>query len=223
MDAFKEVTMDVVMDMTGQSSGSGGGGRGRRRRVRKTQRGGGDASAASDMTDSQMGGRDVAVEKVPQAAGVAVSVSVKPAVAPVPVPVPVSTTSTPAAVTTAAALPQAGGGSGPQKVVIAPPKKRPPKLLLVPGAAKPSSASTRAAALQKTFKAHKVRVLIDNTAKTQRRRRQTMQAVEAMTEEQLRAAAVAARLSRRETVAKVPVDLLRQMLKDYRMMRGMLL
>jgi uncharacterized protein YjiS (DUF1127 family) len=174
------------------------------------------------MTDSHLGaGGDVAVEKVPQT-GVAVSVSVKPAVAPVAVPA----TSTPASVTpvaTAAALPQTGGGTGPQKVVIAPPKKRPPKLLLVPGAAKPASASTRAAALQKTFKAHKVRVLIDNTAKTQRRRRQTIQAVEAMTDDQLRAAAVSARLSRRETVAKVPVELLRQMLKDYRMMRGMLL
>jgi hypothetical protein len=83
--------------------------------------------------------------------------------------------------------------------------------------------AARTAALQKTFKAHKVRVLIDNTAKTQRRRRQTLQAVEAMTEEQLRGAAVAARLSRRETVEKVPAELLRQMLKDYRMMRGMLL
>jgi hypothetical protein len=106
-------------------------------------------------------------------------------------------------------------------VVIAPPKKRPAKLLLVSGQRTPAAA--RAAALQKTFKAHKVRVLIDNTAKTQRRRRHTLQAVDAMTEEQLRGAAVAARLSRRETVAKVPVDLLRQMLKDYRMMRGMLL
>jgi hypothetical protein len=76
---------------------------------------------------------------------------------------------------------------------------------------------------QKTFKAKRVRVVIDNTAKTQKRRRLTLQEVESLSEEDLRLEAVRARLSKPETVAKVPVDLLRQMLKDYRMMRGMLL
>jgi hypothetical protein len=47
--------------------------------------------------------------------------------------------------------------------------------------------------------------------------------VDTMTEDQVRAAAVAARLSRRETVAKAPIGLLRQMVKDYRIMKGMLL
>lgn len=74
----------------------------------------------------------------------------------------------------------------------------------------------------KTFKARRVSVTIDNTAKTQKRRKQTLQRVEGMSEDELRGAAVAAKLSRRETVAKVPVELLRQMLKDYYMMRGML-
>jgi hypothetical protein len=188
----------------------------------KPQKGGGTRRRKARVPDaSQISGGDVAVEKIPQG-GLSVSVSVKPAL---PAPAPATATATPATATLATAtlapVPVAPVqiGGGPQKVVIAPPKKRPPKLLLVPGVRH----APRAAALHKTFKAHKVRVVIDNTAKTQRRRRQTLQSVDAMTEEQLRGAAVAARLSRRETVAKVPIDLLRQMLKDYRMMRGMLL
>ena len=202
--------MDVMLEGPSITAGSG---------TRK-QRGGGrrrTRSAQQDALEGQLGGgSDVAVEKIPHSApvtaGVSVSVSVKQP-APTPAP-PVPVTPTPV---------QIGGGPAPN-VVIAPPKKRPPKLLLVPSIKKPvGGMAARTAALQKTFKAHKVRVLIDNTAKTQRRRRQTLQAVEAMTEEQLRGAAVAARLSRRETVEKVPAELLRQMLKDYRMMRGMLL
>ena len=189
--------MEVAMTSVGVQDGGGR----RRRRVRKTQKGGG----SEETSISNMGSGDVAVEKIPPPA-VAVSVSVTPA----PV-IPMSV----------APLPTQTGGAAP-KVVIAPPKKRPAKLLLVPSAKSPT-ATSRVAALQKTFKAHRVRVLIDNTAKTQKRRRQTLQAVDAMTEEQLRAAAIAARLSRRETVEKVPVELLRQMMKDYRMMRGMLL
>jgi hypothetical protein len=46
-----------------------------------------------------------------------------------------------------------------------------------------------------------------------------MEKIESMTEDQVRAAAVNAKLSRRETVAKVPIGLLRQMLKDYQSMR----
>jgi hypothetical protein len=76
---------------------------------------------------------------------------------------------------------------------------------------------------QKTFKAKRVKVVIDNTAKTQKRRRMTLARVEAMTEDQLRETAVSTKLSRIETVKKVPVDLLRQMLKDYYTMRGMFL
>lgn len=102
------------------------------------------------------------------------------------------------------------------KVVIAPPKKKPAKLLLVP--------KTRVRAhAPKTFKARRVSVVIDNTVRTAKRRRQTLQQVDGMAEEQLREAAIAARLSRAETVAKVPAELLRQMLKDYYTMRGKLL
>ncbi len=104
-------------------------------------------------------------------------------------------------------------------IIIAPPKKKPVKVMLVPK----KVGSPLAVRPQKTFKAKRVRVMIDNTAKTQKRRRLTLQEVDSLSEENLRLESVRARLSKPETVAKVPVELLRQMLKDYRMMRGMLL
>jgi uncharacterized protein YjiS (DUF1127 family) len=202
---LKEVIMDLNPTTTEEETEQIGGSRTRKRQKkarRRTQVGGDMDSLSADTTLGKAS--TVAVEKAGGGGHLLAPPPPVPTSAPVPTPTPS----------------QAGGGPSP-KVVIAPPKKRPPKLLLVPGAKTHSAA--RAAALQKTFKAHKVRVLIDNTAKTQRRRRQTIQAVEAMTDSQLRDAAVVARLSRRETVEKVPISLLRQMLKDYRMMRGMLI
>jgi hypothetical protein len=76
---------------------------------------------------------------------------------------------------------------------------------------------------RKTFKAKRVKVIIDNTAKTQKHRKAVLDKVDAMTEDQVRAAAVQARLSRREAVGAAPIGLLRQMVKDYQTMRGMLL
>ena len=106
----------------------------------------------------------------------------------------------------------------PQKIVIAPAKKKPAKVMLVP-----KSKPTVRQAPAKTFKAKHVKVTIDNTAKTQKRRRSVVESVDAMTDDKIRAAAVQARLSRRETVAKAPIALLRQMVKDYQTMKGMLL
>ena len=77
--------------------------------------------------------------------------------------------------------------------------------------------------VRKTFKAKQLKVTIDNSAKTQKRRSTMMTKVDEMTDDQIRAAAVHARLSRRETVAKAPIDLLRQMVKDYQIMKGRLL
>jgi hypothetical protein len=120
---------------------------------------------------------------------------------------------------------QAGGAmqksSKPATVVIAPPKKKPAKIMLVPKAAAP--AHKQRSIPKKTFKAKRVHVTIDNTAKTQKHRRQVLGKVDAMDDEQVRAAAVSARLTRRESVAKVPASLLRQMLRDYQTMKGMLL
>ena len=102
-------------------------------------------------------------------------------------------------------------------VVLAPPKKKVPKVLLVPKgtpAVKPI--------VKKTFKAKRVAVTINNTAKTQKQHRSIVQDVDAMTDDQVRAAACSVKLSRRETVGKAPITLLRQMIKDYQIMKKML-
>ena len=109
------------------------------------------------------------------------------------------------------------------KVVIAPPKKKPTRILLVPCKAVASSNSKRSTLVRKTYTAKRVRLVIDNSAKTVKKRRQTLQKIDALTDEQVRQACLDAKLSRKETVAKVPIALLRQMLKDYQTMRGSLL
>ena len=99
-------------------------------------------------------------------------------------------------------------------VVIAPAKKKPAKVMLVPKSTVPRPVA------KKTFKARKVRVTMDNTTKTVKRRRSVLGRIDTMTDEQVRAKAVAIKLSRPETVAKAPAALLRQMVKDYYTMRG---
>ena len=102
-------------------------------------------------------------------------------------------------------------------VVIAPPKKKIPKVMLVP-----KGKPTVKPVVKKTFKAKNIKVVINNTAKTQKQHRSVVEDVEAMTDDQIRAAACAAKLSRRETVTKAPITLLRQMVKDYQLMKKML-
>ena len=125
-----------------------------------------------------------------------------PAPAPAPAPVPVPAVQKPP----------------PAKIVIAPPKKKPAKVMLVSTATK-----AKPSVLRKTFKAKQIKVTIDNTAKTRKHRTSVLQKVDAMTDEQIRAAAVNARLSRPDSVGKAPIALLRQMVKDYQTMRRMLL
>jgi hypothetical protein len=122
-----------------------------------------------------------------------------------------------ASVASAVASQQAVAVQSP-KVVIAPAKKKPAKIMLVPK----GKAVTRTVP-RKTFKAKRVKVTIDNTAKTQKHRKAVLAKVDTMTDDQIRAAAVQARLSRRETVTNAPIGLLRQMVKDYQTMKGMLL
>jgi hypothetical protein len=102
-------------------------------------------------------------------------------------------------------------------VVLAPPKKKVPKVMLVP-----KSKSAPTVNLKKTFRAKRVAVTINNTAKTQKQHRGIVENVDAMTDDQVRAAACAAKLSRRETVGKAPITLLRQMIKDFQLMKKML-
>jgi len=129
--------------------------------------------------------------------------------------VALATTATAPAAATAAATATA------PKIVLSPPKKKPAKILLVPKG--PTAVRVPKVLHKKTFKAKQVAVTIDNTATTRKHRKSVMAKIDEMTEDQLRAAAVAARLSRRETVAKVPVGLLRQMVKDVQTMKASLL
>ena len=107
----------------------------------------------------------------------------------------------------------------PTLVILAPAKAKVPKVMLVPKEVQKIKPTLNH---RKTFKAKRVHVVIDNTKKTQTRRRKILADIDSMSEETLRAAAVSAKLSRLETVAKVPAPLLRQLMKDYRMMRGLL-
>jgi hypothetical protein len=193
---IKEVQMDVGVSTT-QEGGNSGGTR-RRRGRRRTQKGGAADEAAAPAIEAS-------VEKV----GATSSINAPAVAAP----------AAPAAAT------QVGGGAKTKApvVVIAPPKKKPAKLLLVPKMTTAAAAHKGRVIPKKTFKARRVRVVIDNTAKTVKRRKQILGQINDMTEDQLRAAAVQARLSRRESVATVPTDLLRQMVRDYQTMRGALL
>jgi hypothetical protein len=105
----------------------------------------------------------------------------------------------------------------PPIVMLAPAKKK-TKVMLVP-----RSKGLKGPTVRKTYKAKRVHMTIDNTEKTRKRQRQVLGRVDAMTEDQLRAAAVGAKLSRRESVAAVPAALLRQMIKDYQTMKGNML
>lgn len=174
-----------------QEGGAGGGG------TRRRRGGGGRRRRTRAAADTQEGGAavEVGVERVDT-----------PALAPAPVGKELAPAQVGGAKKTPAPV-----------VVIAPAKKKPAKIMLVPKAA--AGAAPRPAP-KKTFKARKVRVTVDNSAKTVKRRRSVLGRIDAMTEEQLRAKAVAVKLSRAETVAKVPVALLRQMLKDTYTMRG---
>ena len=186
---------EVIMDVgeEGEDLQVGGASTRRRRRVRRRRH----TQKSGDAEVTTESGSAVAVDKIDSSTVVAVAApaSGAPAIKKSPAVVPAP------------------------KVIIAPPKKKLAKIVLIPK----TNAHHAVARPQKTFKAKRVRLTIDNTAKTQKKRRMTLARVDAMTDEQLRETAVATKLSRIETVKKVPVDLLRQMLKDYYTMRGMFL
>ena len=134
---------------------------------------------------------------VTKADSVGAPVAAKPAAAVAPAPV-----SAPAAV--------------PKKpiVVLAPPKKKVPKVMLVP-----KGKPTVKPDVKKTFKAKRIRVVLNNTVKAQNKRRRVVESIDSMSDDRVRAVACAAHLSRRETVGKVPITLLKQMIKDYQLMK----
>lgn len=99
-------------------------------------------------------------------------------------------------------------------VVLAPPKKKVPKVMLVP-----KGKPTVKPDVKKTFKAKRIRVVLNNTVKAQNKCRRVVESIDSMSDDRVRAVACAAHLSRRETVGKVPITLLKQMIKDYQLMK----
>lgn len=204
---IKEVQMDVAEEGAVQT----GGGTRRRRRARrtKTQKGGADIG-------EQSGGSQVTVEKSHNVATAPViSSPAAPAPAAAPVPPPAPKQSGGAKPTVAKQL-----ATKPAPIVVLAPAKKKAKIMLISKKGVPTTPSAPAKLVPpKTFKAKRVRVTIDNTARTQKRRRQVLRSVDSLTEEQLKEQAVKFGLSRADSVKKVPVDLLRKMLKDYYAMR----
>lgn len=118
---------------------------------------------------------------------------------------------------TSAPAPAPKQSATPPVIVLAPAKKKSAKVMLVPKGKHPHRV------LKRTFKARRVHMTVDHSAKTQKRRRQMVQRIDTMTDDQVREATVTARLTRRESVANTPTALLRTMLRDYQTMKGMLL
>jgi hypothetical protein len=101
-----------------------------------------------------------------------------------------------------------------QTIVLTPAK---PKVMLVPKEIKKVKPSPR-----KTFKARKLQVVIDNSAKTQTRRKKVVADIESMSDEKVRELAVSSKIYTKEAAAKLPLPLLKSLMKDYRMMKGLL-
>jgi hypothetical protein len=184
------MTAGEVKEVQMDVAQEGGGGGTRKRRGGRRRR----TRAAAEV---QEGGAEVGVERVEA-----------------PAPAPVGKELAPVQTGGARAAPPAAKKLAAPVVVIAPAKKKPAKVMLVPKSTAPRPVA------KKTFKARKVRVTMDNTTKTVKRRRSVLGRIDTMTDEQVRAKAVAIKLSRPETVAKAPAALLRQMVKDYYTMRG---
>ena len=103
----------------------------------------------------------------------------------------------------------------PQTIVLAPAK---PKVMLVTKEIKKVKSNPR-----KTFKARKLHVIIDNSAKTQTRRKKVVADIDSMSDEKIRELAVASKIYTKEAAAKLPMTILKPLMKDYKMMKGLLL
>jgi len=103
----------------------------------------------------------------------------------------------------------------PQTIILAPAK---PKVMLVTKEVKKVKSNPR-----KTFKARKLQVVIDNSAKTQTRRKKVVADIDSMSDEKIRELAVASKIYTKEAAAKLPMTILKPLMKDYKMMKGLLL
>jgi hypothetical protein len=104
--------------------------------------------------------------------------------------------------------------SRPQTIVLAPAK---PKVMLVPKEIKKVKQNPR-----KTFKARKLQVVIDNSAKTQTRRKKVVADIDSMSDEKIRELAVSSKIYTKEAAAKLPISILKSLMKDFKMMKGLL-
>lgn len=95
------------------------------------------------------------------------------------------------------------------KVVLAPAKPKVRVLIVPKHKAKPT--------VKKTFRAKRVVVVMDNTAKTIKRRGRVAGLVAKMSDEQVRTGAIAAGLTTPDS--KAPISLLRKMLEYYHRLR----
>lgn len=241
MSAPAEEIKEVSVDFKGPVSMEGGMTRRRRRggrRTRKAQDGGAEGYGSDDESTG------------PRRFNVGIEKAEEPAVPEKPSPAPVITNTVTPHTNTTTKAPQnivLEGGAQKKKpvahvtpsskpitayikpktapvVVLTPAKQKVAKVMLVPkpkDAAKPTKPEDGVKSLvRKTFKAKRVRLTIDTTNKTMKKRRRVLQKVDEMSDEQIRELAIGARLSRRESVAKVPATLLRQMIKDYQTVKG---
>jgi hypothetical protein len=239
MSAPAEEIKEVSVDFKGPVSMEGGMTRRRRRggrRTRKAQEGGAEGYGSDDESTG------------PRRFNVGIEKAEEPAVPEKPAPAPaVINTVLPKPTTNVSQTIVLEGGAQKKKsathvtpsskpitayikpktapvVVLAPAKQKPIKVMLVAkpkDAAKPAKPEDGVKSLaRKTFKAKRVHLKIDTTNKTMKKRRRVLQKVDEMSDEQIRELAIGARLSRRESVAKVPATLLRQMIKDYQTVKG---
>lgn len=102
----------------------------------------------------------------------------------------------------------------PQTIVLAPAK---PKVMLVTKEIKKVKPNPR-----KTFKARKLQVVIDNSAKTQTRRKKVVADIDSMSDDKIRELAVTSKIYTKEAAAKLPITILKPLMKDYKMMKGLL-
>lgn len=233
MSTPAEEIKEVLLDMKGSISMEGGMTRRRRRggrRTRKAQEGGADGNGSDDDSTGprrfsvEVGKAEEPTDHTPstiQSSSTVQTPSVtKPSSSPVVSPTPiliggaqkkkVNPTPVSSKPITAYIKPKTA-----PTVVLAPAKQKAAKVMLVP---KQKDASKSLA--RKTFKAKRVRMTIDTTNKTMKKRRRALQKVDELTDDQIREIAIGARLSRRESVAKVPTTLLRQMIKDYQTVKS---
>lgn len=127
-------------------------------------------------------------------------------------PTPTSTPApTPTQVPTPTPTPTPSGPPPPAPKVVLAPAKPKVRVLIVPkhNKAKPT--------VKKTFRAKRVVVVMDNTAKTIKRRGRVAGLVAKMSDEQVRAGAIAAGLTTPDS--KAPISLLRKMLEYYHRLR----